>query len=225
MLHIEAVLHLLHSAHGKPHLIYRHAKAQGDGDGRNEIGYIALAYQSRLKRILCALGRMYHKSRALLAVYDISGVVIRILGLYAIAQGCGIGHLARRGIRKVIVHEHKAPGRYGIGKFKLGALHILDCLERLEMLLAHSCDYAHVRMHEITYLLDVAYILGTHLAYEYLGIRLHHLTHSAYHTHRGIIAPRGHEHIPLLLEYTVEIMLGRGLAITACYANYLQSGH
>ena len=93
------------------------------------------------------------------------------------------------------------------------------------MLRSHRSNNADMGMHKITDLFDIAILFSTHLADKHFAIWLHHFTHSAYHTHSRIIAPRGHQCFEMLAEYAVQKMLCACFSITSCNSDDFQIGH
>ena len=126
---------------------------------------------------------------------------------------------------EVVVHQHQAVGRKRIGQLEFGCLHIGQSLERLQMLRPHGGDDSIVRMHDTANLVDVADVLGTHFHDKHLMIWAQLLADGAHHTQRRVEAARSHQRGIFLTEHGMEVVLGGGFAIAACYSHYTQSGH
>ena len=83
------------------------------------------------------------------------------------------------------------------------------------MHLAHRGNYSHARMHQVANLLDVAHLLGPHLHYKHLMVRLQTLPYGPNHTHRGVEITRSHQDIILFAQNAIEIILSAGLSETS----------
>ena len=222
--HVQAVLHLLDAAHAVLYRRHGHLQVPGHDDGGHEVRQVALADEFRAQFDAFAA-----------AHYGESGGVAVVADLLDVVVGTGVGdgvafhrHVvdgAVGDVGEVVVDHGKARGGQGVDQFELGALHVLDALERLEVLLAHGGDDAYLRIHQVANLLDVAYLLGTHLADEYVVVGLHLLAHGTYHAHGGVEAAGGHQHVVPLAQDAVEVVLGAGLAVATGNADDGEAGH
>ena len=80
-------------------------------------------------------------------------------------------------------------------------------------------------VHYVAYFLDVAYLLGTHLADENLIVWLKLLADGAHHAHRRIERSGSDERVEFHGQDAGQVMFGAGLAIRSGYADNLQVGH
>ena len=168
----------------------------------------------------------YREFCAVCAIFYVCGLVIGIGGaFYGITQCLHIVGLAVRHVLEIVVKHGEPVGWQGIGKLEFCALHVLDCLERFKVLFAHGSYYADLRMYYAAYLFYVARLFRSHLHDEHVVVRLQLLAHSAHNSHRRVEASGSHQHVELLAEYAVEVMLRACLAIAACYAYYFHIGH
>ena len=93
------------------------------------------------------------------------------------------------------------------------------------MLRTYGGNDAGARTNEVADFLDVAFLLGAHLDDENLVVGFQQLIDGAHDTKCGVVAAGGHEGAVLLAEDALQIVFGAGLAVTAGYADNLQSGH
>ena len=196
----------------------------GHDDGGHEVRQVALADE------FCAQFDAFATSD-----HGESGGIAVVANVLDVVVGAGVGdgvafhrHVVYGtvgNVGEVVVDHGKARGGQGVDQLELGALHVLDALERFEVLFAHGGDDAYLGIHQVADLLDVADLLGTHLADEYVVVGFHLLAHGTYHAHGGVEAAGGHQHVVPLAQDAVEVVLGAGLAVATGNADDGEAGH
>ena len=118
---------------------------------------------------------------------------------------------ADRGV--VAVEEHHAARLRGLGELELGAAHVFERLEGLEVLFAHGGDDGVKRMDEVADLLDLAHPAGAHFADEDLVRKRDVAAHELHDPHRRVAAAGRHEDVVLDPQKRREEILHAGLAV------------
>ncbi len=150
--------------------------------------------------------------------------ILEIVGRVA-EDGCDIRHGTGGDIREVVVEDSDSVGRERVDELELGFLHVLDGLERLQMLLADGSEDADGGVDEVANLGDIARLFGSHLNDENFGIRLKVLADGSDDAEGGVEAARSHNDAETLGKNTIKIMLGAGLAIRAGDADNYKARH
>ena len=90
-----------------------------------------------------------------------------------------LGKVTRRGLR-VDIYDAQPPSGQSLHKLELRACHALHRAEGFEVHLTHRGDDAHVGVHQVANLLNIAALLSTHLHDKYLVVRLKLLAYGAH---------------------------------------------
>lgn len=115
----------------------------------------------------------------------------------------------------IAVKQQKTVFRQSIGQFIFGFNNIFLRLETFQMLLPERGDNAVAGTGNSAKLLNVADILGPHLADKNFMIRFKLPAYSFDHAHRRVIAFRRHQRIKLRLQQRVQIIFNTGFAVAA----------
>ena len=134
--------------------------------------------------------------------------VISLVVLHAIADKSGVVvDRLRRDMLRVHIHYRQPIFGQGVNQFKLCTTHILHREECLKVHLAYGSHNANRGVYQVANLLDVAYLLCSHLHDKYLMVGLQMLSYGADNAQRSVEVARGHQHIVFLREYAIQIML------------------
>ena len=217
--HRQAVLHRLQTRNGVPLLVYRHTQVVGYGNGCKYVEQVARAQKTAVV-LLVAKGKRYAAG----TVNHIRCLVIAIAVncvLYNPATACYT--VVALYVFRIVVYHSQSVGRQRVDKLELGILYVFNALECLEVHFAHSGHNADRGVYKVAYLLDVVFLLCTHLHDEYLMIGTQMLAYCSYYAKQGVEVARGHKHVVFLGKYACKVVLCACLAETACHANYNES--
>ena len=169
-----------------------------------------------------AVGSLHLKSRTFFGINQVKSTVI--VAFSKSISHCALCHTVLFHDLIVTIDISGATLGQSIKKFHLGAHHIVQAVEGLQVLMSQRSDHTHVRIHDITDFLDVAHMSGTHLAKENLVSCFQGTADSLNYTHGSIVAFGSHEHIKACTQKCMQIIFHAGLAETTCDTDDLQIG-
>ena len=157
--------------------------------------------------------------------YVSSDIIASFSGNYTVAESGNIADRPTGTQSEIIIDDSASVRGQSVDKLEFGGAYIFQRLERLQMHRADSSDNPHLRVYYIAYLLNITFLLGTHLADEYLVVGLEIFTDCADHTHWRIVRSGSHQNVELFRKYAGQIVLGTCLTIAARDADNTKTGH